>query len=313
MSVASGTRLRRAVEERDILPFIGIYDVFSASLAARSYDSLFLSGFGFAASHYGLPDAGFVTWSDMVELLRRLRDVLPHHLLLVDIDDGYGGPEQAAYVACCLQALGASGIVLEDQRRPKRCGHLSGKQVVGVDEYLEKLDAVLQARRDLFVIARTDAEHREEMIRRAVTYGEAGADAVLVDGIRDLSILTELSASVERPLVFNQISNGKSPMCSLDELSQLGVSIVLYSTPCLFAAQRAMQEELEALKERGGRLEQPGGDGVGLEECNEILQQNLVRRREAAQRGAPAPSANLDPSKGKDRLTEDRAARQCGD
>lgn len=289
MSLASGTRLRRAVEERGILPFIGIYDVFSASLAARSYDSLFLSGFGFAASHYGLPDVGFVTSSDMVELLRRLREVLPHHHLLVDIDDGYGGPEQAACVAGCLQDLGASGIVLEDQRRPKRCGHLSGKQIVGVDGYLEKLDAVLRVRRDLFVIARTDAEEPQEMIRRAVMYGEAGADAVLVDGILDLSILTELSASVDRPLVFNQISGGKSPMCSLDELSQRGVSIVLYSTPCLFAAQRAIQEELEALKKRGGRLEPPGADRVDLAECNEILQQNLVRRQEAARSRRPRP------------------------
>jgi 2-methylisocitrate lyase-like PEP mutase family enzyme len=290
MALATGARLRRAVEDRDILPFIGIYDVFSASLAARTNDSLFLSGFGFAASHYGLPDVGFVTWSDMVELLRRLRDVLPHHHLLVDIDDGYGGPEQAAYVAVSLQSLGASGIVLEDQRRPKRCGHLGGKQILPVGEYLEKLDAVLQARRDLFVIARTDAEQPDEMIRRTVAYGEAGADAVLVDGIVDLSILPEIAASVNRPLVFNQISGGKSPACSLDDLSQRGVSIVLYSTPCLFAAQRAIQVELEALNESGGRLEPPGADGIGLTECNEVLEGNLARRQAEQER---VPSAVL--------------------
>jgi len=277
----SGTRLRQAVEERDILPFIGIYDVFSASLAARSYDSLFLSGFGFAASHYGLPDVGFVTWSDMVALVQRLRGVLPRHHLMVDIDDGYGGPEQAAYVAGTLMAQGASGVVLEDQRRPRRCGHLGGKQILDVEEYLEKLDAVLQVRRDMFVIARTDADQPDEMIRRAVTYAEAGADAVLMDGLPDLSLLTELSASVDRPIAFNQIAGGKSPACSLDELSERGVSIVLYSTPCLFAAQRAVQDELESLKVRGGRLEAPDPDGgVGLAECNEILEQNLVRRQE---------------------------------
>ena len=82
--------------------------------------------------------------------------------------------------------------------------------------------------------------------------------------------------------VFNQIAGGKSPACSLDELSQRGVSIVLYSTPCLFAAQRAIQDEMETLKERGGRLDPPSADGVGLAECNELLQQNLDRRQEAA-------------------------------
>jgi 2-methylisocitrate lyase-like PEP mutase family enzyme len=275
MSLTSGTRLRRAVEDADTLPFIGIYDVFSASLAARYYDSLFLSGFGLAASHYGLPDVGFVTWSDMIALLERLRGVLPHHHMMVDIDDGYGGPEQAAYVAGCLESVGASGVVLEDQRRPKRCGHLGGKRVIDVGEYLEKLTAVLESRSDLFVVGRTDAEQPDEMIRRAVAYGEAGADAVLIDGLPDLGILTELAAATDRPIAFNQIAGGKSPACTLEELSERGVSIVLYSTPCLFVAQRAIQKEMAALKERGGSLEHPGEDAVVLNECNEVLQRNL--------------------------------------
>jgi 2-methylisocitrate lyase-like PEP mutase family enzyme len=293
MSQTSGTRLRRAVEDTDILPFIGIYDAFSASLAAHSYDSLFLSGFGLAASHYGLPDVGFVTWSDMIALLERLRGVLPDHHMMVDIDDGYGGPEQAAYVAGCLESVGASGVVLEDQRRPKRCGHLGGKRVLDVGEYMEKLDAVLESRKDLFVVARTDAEQRDEMIRRAVAYGEAGADAVLVDGLQDLGILLELSAATDRPIAFNQIAGGRSPACSLEELSQRGVSIVLYSTPCLFAAQRAIQDEMVALRDRGGSLEQPGVDAIGLAECNEVLQRNLDAALEPERQREPSEAPGM--------------------
>ena len=144
--------MRAAVGERDIMPFIGVYDVFSAALAGRHFDALFISGFGFAASHYGLPDIGFITWSDMVYYVQRIRTVLPQHHMLVDIDDGYCDPEVACHVVSILEASGASGVVLEDQKRPRRCGHFDGKQIMDLDEYLAKLKQVLATRRDLFVI-----------------------------------------------------------------------------------------------------------------------------------------------------------------
>lgn len=81
--------LQMELNQRDIFPFIGVYDVFSASIAAKYYDGIFISGFGFAASHYGLPDIGFIAWSDIVAFVQRVRTILPHHYLLVDIDDGY--------------------------------------------------------------------------------------------------------------------------------------------------------------------------------------------------------------------------------
>src|SRR3990167_8196533 len=90
-----GNRLRESIASTKILPFIGVYDVFSATVAARHFDSLFVSGFGFAASHYGLPDIGFITWTDIVAFVQRIRTVLPMHNLLVDIDDGYCDPEGA--------------------------------------------------------------------------------------------------------------------------------------------------------------------------------------------------------------------------
>jgi 2-methylisocitrate lyase-like PEP mutase family enzyme len=99
--------------DRALIPFIGVYDVFSATLAGRHFDSLFVSGFGFAASHYGLPDIGFITWTDIVDYVQRLRTVLPFHHLLVDIDDGYCDPEVACHVVSVLEAAGASGVVLE--------------------------------------------------------------------------------------------------------------------------------------------------------------------------------------------------------
>src|SRR5215470_20096681 len=150
-----GRDLRKEMTARNIIPFIGVYDVFSATLAAKHFDALFISGFGFAASHYGLPDIGFIGWPDIVAFVQRVRTVLPSHHILVDIDDGYADIEVAAHVVSLLETSGASGVVLEDQERPRRCGHFDGKQLMGLDEYIVKLKRVLAARRDMIVIART--------------------------------------------------------------------------------------------------------------------------------------------------------------
>lgn len=270
-----GNRMRAAVQERAIMPFIGTYDVFSASLAARHFDALFVSGFGFAASHYGLPDVGFITWSEMVYYVQRIRTVLPDLHILVDIDDGYCDEEVACHVASVLETSGASGVVLEDQSRPRRCGHFDGKQIMDLEGYLSKLKRVLATRRDLFVVARTDATDPADIERRVLAFAEAGADAVLVDGLKSLDTVARLSRRIDRPFCFNQIAGGKSPACTLTELKEAGVKLVIYSTPCLFAAQPAIEAALGDLKRNDGRL---AADSIGVADCNRVLQENLARR-----------------------------------
>lgn len=273
-----GARLRAAIPARGPLPFIGIYDVFSASLAARHFDALFLSGFGFAASHYGLPDIGFIAWPDIVALARRIRTVLPRHHLLVDIDDGYGDPEIACHVVAELERAGVSAVVLEDQRRPRKCGHFDGKQVLDLEEYLLKLKRVLATRRDLLVVARTDSTDPDDVARRVRAFAAAGADAVLVDGLRDLSTVRALAGSIDAPFAFNQISGGKSPPCTLSELRQAGVSLVIYSTPCLFPVQEAIDRALTELRAADGLLPPATPPRVGVKACTDILRENLARR-----------------------------------
>ncbi len=278
MSMTPAKRLRRRLEGGKILPAIGVYDVFSASVAGRQFDAVFLSGFSFAASHYGLPDIGFIAWPDMVALAQRVRGILPDHHLIVDIDDGYCDAEVACHVVSELERAGASAVILEDQQRPRRCGHFEGKEIMPLEGYLKKLEKVLSTRRELLVIARTDASDAGEILRRARAFSEAGADVILADGIRDLSLLGLLSDAVDRPIAFNQMRGGKSPACSLSDLQGRGVSLAIFSTPCLFAAQAGMESELRALKRNGGLL--PGGDdaGVGMAECSRLLAENLARR-----------------------------------
>ncbi len=275
-ALSPGERMRQAVRQAEIKPFIGVYDVFSAGLAGRHYDALFLSGFGFAASFYGLPDIGFITWSDIVAYVQRVRAVLPAHHLLVDIDDGYVDPETACHVVSLLEASGASGVVLEDQKRPRRCGHFEGKQIMELDEYLAKLRQVLATRKDLFVVARTDSSDPADIEQRVLAFSEAGADAVLVDGLRSLETVRQLSARISQPFGFNQIAGGKSPPCDLSDLQGAGVKLVIYSTPCLFPVQAAMENAMRALKESNGSLQ---GSPVGVKDCTALLSDNLARRR----------------------------------
>ncbi|MBK3576342.1 isocitrate lyase/PEP mutase family protein [Streptomyces sp. MBT65] len=271
-----GSALRSAIATPRTTPLIGVYDMYSASIAAQHYDGFFVSGFGFAASYYGLPDIGFIAWPDIVAFTERLRWAFPDHHLLVDIDDGYGDPEVACHVVRRLEQAGASGVILEDQKRPRRCGHVAGKQLLPLDEYLDKLERVLDCRTELTVVARTDATDDAEILTRAKALAATDADVVLVDGVRDVEAIRRIRDSIgDKPLLFNQIAGGRSPRLSLGELAELGVDVAIYSTPCLFAAHEAMDRALTDLKATDGRLPAGGDDGIGVPQSVELLTRNL--------------------------------------
>jgi 2-methylisocitrate lyase-like PEP mutase family enzyme len=271
-----GSALRSAIATPRTTPLIGVYDMYSASIAAQHYDGFFVSGFGFAASYYGLPDIGFIAWPDIVAFTERLRWAFPDHHLLVDIDDGYGDPEVACHVVRRLEQAGASGVILEDQKRPRRCGHVAGKQLLPLDEYLDKLERVLDCRTELTVVARTDATDDAEILTRAKALAATDADVVLVDGVRDVEAIRRIRDTIgDKPLLFNQIAGGRSPRLSLGELAELGVDVAIYSTPCLFAAHEAMDRALTELKATDGRLPAGADDRIGVPQSVELLTRNL--------------------------------------
>jgi 2-methylisocitrate lyase-like PEP mutase family enzyme len=278
-----GNLLRNEVRSPNITPLIGVYDMFSASVVAQHYDGMFVSGFGFAASYYGLPDIGFIAWPDMVAFVQRLRLAFPRQHLLVDIDDGYVDPEVASHVVAQLERIGASGVILEDQKRPRRCGHVDGKQILPLGEYLEKLDLVLRTRDELLVVARTDATDEAEVLRRARALAETDADVLLVDGVRSVDWIRKVRAVVgDKPLLFNQIAGGRSPRLSLAELERLGVDVAIYSTPCLFAAQVAIDNALLELRAADGRLPEVTEGDVGVAESLALLERNISRHHSRA-------------------------------
>ncbi len=281
MTTASnpGAQLRLALQtaqaEQRVLPFVGIYDLFSASLAANHFEALFLSGFGLAASAYGLPDIGFIGWGDLTSTTSRLRALLPNHHLLVDIDDGFGDPAIAGHVVRSLERCGASGVVLEDQARPRRCGHLDGKQLLPLSEYLNKLKIALQERSSLVIVARTDASDPEEILLRVQAFEKVGCDAVLADGIKDVELIGALRNAVSCPVFCNVIGGGKVPAANRVDLATLGVQALIYSTPCLFAAQGAIEQALRQLVADEAPLIDALAAPRDLSHCHALLEANL--------------------------------------
>lgn len=219
----------------------------------------------------------------MVAFTERLRLAFPAHHLLVDIDDGYVDSEVACHVVQRLERAGASGVILEDRKRPRRCGHADGKQILPLEEYLEKLELVLSSRQDLLVVARTDATEEPEIVRRAAALAETDADVVLVDGVRSVEWISKIRSVVgTKPLLFNQIAGGKSPRLSLSELTALDVDVAIYSTPCLFAAHSAIDSALLELKAADGRLPATDhSDSVGIRASTELLEKNISRHHAA--------------------------------
>ena len=265
----AGDAFRRRLQNRKLLCLIGVYDVFSARLAAQRFEGVFCSGYSYAASAYGLPDVGYVNWRDIVDFSTRIRHVLPSTHILVDVDDGFGDEVVASNTARVLELNGLSAIMMEDQKRPRRCGHFEGKEILPLPEYLTKLTRVLDSRDGLFVIARTDATDPAEALDRAVSYAEAGADAVMMEAIRDLETIAKLRSWISVPLMVNQLHGGKSPNWRFDELEDAGASILICSTPCLFAAQYGIEQYLDRMLETN-RL--PSEHTVSMKDCARILE-----------------------------------------
>jgi len=264
-----GKKFKERVSKPELLQLIGVYDSFSGRVAEKYFDGVFLSGFGYVASAHALQDIGYLSWSDLLNFARSLRAAISDKTyLLVDVDDGFGNESVAPTVISMLERLGVAAVMMEDQKRPRKCGHFEDKILLPVDEYIVKLKAVLKSRKDLFVIARSDATDIEEGIRRSIIYEKAGADAVMVEAVKSLDEIKSLTSSVNIPVMVNQLGGGKSPSFTVKELEKAGVSIVIYSTPCLFAAQNGIENYLSDMVKQG-RLPEKGA--VSLTDCMTVL------------------------------------------
>lgn len=240
-------------QDRTPLLFAGVYDLLSASVAKRYADGLFVSGAGLSTAKLGLPDMGFLSSRDVIDFVAQLTTVLPDQIVLIDIDDGFGDPRVSAQCVLQLARLKASGVVVEDQGRPRRFGHLPGGKVVALEQHLAKLEAIRRAAPSTFIVSRTDAREPEEIIRRVEAFVEVGVEGVLVAGLDDLALIRRVREVRNlKYLVFDRVQQpGRSPV-TRKELRALGVDICISSTASIDAACSAMINAFRRLSAEWG-------------------------------------------------------------
>lgn len=233
----------------------GIYDCISARLCERAgFPVAFLSGYCLSASLLGEPDFGLLTRTQVLTAADHIANAVSIPLI-VDIDTGYGNAFNVEKTIEALLRMGAAGCFLEDQVWPKRCGHMEGKRVVELDEYLPKLRAALKTREGtgFHVTARTDsiaAIGFDEALRRAKIFADEGADAVFVEAPRSIDELHAIREAVPAGVtcVANMVENGKTPLLKTSELHRMGFSLIAAPVAALFAGARAMDDLFKALR-----------------------------------------------------------------
>jgi 2-methylisocitrate lyase-like PEP mutase family enzyme len=276
------TRLRRLIEQPDVLIMPGVYDGFSLRLIERhGFKAGFTTGSGLSEALLGQPDVGLMNLEENLFGARRLA-ALSQVPLLADADTGYGNAVNVFHTVRAFEQAGLAGVMIEDQTWPKRCGHMAGKAVVSAEEMVDKVRAALDARRDPdFVIkARTDslATHGlDEAIRRLQSYGDAGADLLFADALTSADEIRTVAQNVDKPLCVNMgfglQSRLTTPLLSPRELQELGVSTVIYPRLLTACAVRGMVNGLAAFSEQidSGVVVHRPELSVSFDELNDLM------------------------------------------
>ena len=235
----------------------GAYDGISARLIAKAgFEAIYMTGAGTSASRIGQPDIGLTTLNEMVSNAAMIVECtnLP---VIADADTGYGNPLNIIRTVKEYERAGVAAIHIEDQVFPKRCGHLEGKLVIPSEEFIQKIKAAVDNRRDsdFLIIARTDARADsgfEEAVSRANLYIEAGADVAFVEAPQTVEELKEIPRRVTAPCLVNMPGPAtKTPALTTSELQEMGYKIAIYPPVCFEAAIHAIRHALNVLKEKG--------------------------------------------------------------
>jgi carboxyvinyl-carboxyphosphonate phosphorylmutase len=273
---------------QEFLVLPGVFDALSARITEiTGFDAIFQTGYGSAATVLGMPDFGFLNAGETLDNARKIVRAVAIPVI-VDIDTGYGNPLTVWRIVKDLESMGASGIFLEDQVWPKRCGHMAGKEIISVDEYLLKLSAAIDARdnKDFVVVARTDARATsglDEAIERGREYFKSGADVIFVEAPRSVDELKEIGSKIDAPLVANMIEGGITPNLTASELHALGFRVGVFPLSGLFASAFAMKQVFEELY-RTGSTSGEREKMVTFEEFNKLV--NLQRYMDLERRYA---------------------------
>lgn len=253
----SDPRLRERLDRGEFVLAPGLHDMMAGVIANKvGFDVVYASGYWLTASAYGLPDAGIATYTQMLDRVTTLVRTVDA-AVIADADTGYGGLLNVHHTVRGYEEAGVSGIQIEDQEFPKKCGHTPGRRVVPVADMVAKVQVACAARRDprhTLVIARTDARQAEGFdaaVARGRAYAEAGADIVFVEALESEEEMRSACRQIDRPLMANMSDGGNTPIRSREQLMDIGYRLAIFPATTALAAAAAVEKSLRALRDHG--------------------------------------------------------------
>ncbi|MEM3351782.1 MAG: methylisocitrate lyase [Saccharolobus sp.] len=248
--------MSQVLRESDFLIIPGVFNPFTAILAKKvGFKAVYLSG-GALTSSYGLPDIGLISLEEVADMVRKIKEVVDIPVI-VDADTGFGEAINVYRTVKVLEKAGADAIQIEDQRMPKKCGHLEGKEVVEPLEMVQKIKAALKARKNAMIIARVDSRgvyNLEDAIERAKIYVEAGADVIFPEALTSKEEFAKFAKEVKAPLLANMTEFGKTPYIKAQEFKEMGYKYVIFPVTLFRVAAKAMKDALEVLLREGTQV-----------------------------------------------------------
>lgn len=267
------TALKDLIANGSFISAPGVFDPLSARVAEQSgANALYMTGYGVSASLLGKPDAGLVSYREMVDRVRAICEVTTVPVI-ADGDTGFGGLANVRQAVQGYENAGASAIQIEDQEYPKRCGHTRNRKVISTEDMVRKIELACETRQsDTFlIVARTDArtEHGlDEALCRAEAYRSAGADILFVESPESLDEMRMINEQLsDGTTLANMVGGGKTPMLADAELHALGYNIAIHPVYLLGAAVTAMREALRTLQANG----QEANSAATLDELNTLV------------------------------------------
>lgn len=249
-------RIRKMIEAGEFVTAPGVFDMISTMVAdGMGFPALYVTGYGVSASHLGLPDAGLMTYTDMSERVRRIAESASTPVI-ADADTGYGGLLNVRHTVRGYEAAGVTGIQIEDQEYPKKCGHTLGRRVVPLDDMIAKIRVAADSRSsaDFLIIARTDSRTSlglDEALRRAEAFQKAGADVIFVESPESVEEMEAINARIDAPTLANMVSGGRTPILPAARLHEIGFSIAIHPALGFLAVGKALKKAYGELLETG--------------------------------------------------------------
>lgn len=277
-------KLKESLYKSQILVAPGAHDALTAKIIEKvGFDAVYMTGYGQSASHLGQPDVGLLTMTEMADRAAKFVEAV-NVPVIADADTGFGNVINVQRTVREYEKAGVAALQLEDQVAPKKCGHMTGRQLISKEDMVAKIKSAVDARHDddLLIIARTDARTNfgiEKALKRGKAYEEAGADIIFIESPESREEMEMINQKIEAPTLANMVEGGRTPLLSNDKLEEINYNLVIYPTASVYVTTKAMldlMENLMAEETTANYIDEM----IPFEDFNDIIGLGEIREKE---------------------------------